>query len=540
MIRNQSFSRIAFVAIAVTLGFIGTNAAMVFAGNCVRLELFVRSDSPQSQKAVEYIERLEARWPGLAVEVKDVLNDKTALARAHQLIKDYKIEKPGVPLFHASRQLIVGFRDENTTGKKIENLLTIRVYTRDGCPHCADGKRFLASMKQKYPGFRIQIYEITRDANARNELQDLARRHNILAPSVPTFHFCGEVIVGFISDATTGVRIENLLKQSSVICPADGESAAIPLAPFAHWMMQSTSLTAHSNQKDAESPPSTDEADPLEEFSLEEIPLEELPPTDNQQPAVAIPPEDPPSSIDLPVFGTVTMERIGLPLFTLAVGLVDGFNPCAMWVLLFLLSILVNLKDRRKILAVAGTFDLISGLAYFAFMAAWLNVFLFVGYLRSAQMTLGVLATFVGIVHIKDFFAHGRGLSFSIPESAKPGLYARVRKIVTAEHLLGAILGAAILAVLVNVIELLCTAGLPALYTQILTLRNLPPWQNYAYLGLYNVAYMFDDSLMVAVVVITLGRRKLQERQGRWLKLISGLVIVALGLVLLFKPEWLI
>ncbi len=110
----------------------------------------------------------------------------------------------------------------------------------------------------------------------------------------------------------------------------------------------------------------------------------------------------------------------------------------------------------------------------------------------------------------------------------------------TAEHLWGAVIGAAVLAVLVNIIELLCTAGLPALYTQVLTLQKLPQWQNYAYLGLYNFAYMFDDSLMVIVVIITLGRHKLQVSQGRWLKLVSGCVVLLLGLVLLFKPDWLV
>ncbi len=116
------------------LAVVLASPALALAANCARLEVIIRSDSPQSQKAVEYIEQLQTRWPGLAVEVKDALKDKVAFARAHQLIKDYKIEKPGVPLFHAARQLIVGFRDENTTGKQIENLLTMRIYTRDGCP----------------------------------------------------------------------------------------------------------------------------------------------------------------------------------------------------------------------------------------------------------------------------------------------------------------------------------------------------------------------------------------------------------------------
>jgi hypothetical protein len=128
-------------------------------------------------------------------------------------------------------------------------------------------------------------------------------------------------------------------------------------------------------------------------------------------------------------------------------------------------------------------------------------------------------------------------VSLSIPESAKPGLYARMRKIVNAETLWAAITGATVLAVLVNIIELLCTAGLPALYTNVLMMQGFPVWKNYAYLGLYNLAYMFDDSVMVIIAVFTLGRRKLQEKEGRWLKLVSGVLILALGVVMLYNPE---
>ncbi|MBN8600747.1 MAG: hypothetical protein J0M26_06950 [Planctomycetes bacterium] len=244
-------------------------------------------------------------------------------------------------------------------------------------------------------------------------------------------------------------------------------------------------------------------------------------------------------TISVPVFGKLNAGKLGLPLFTIAIGLVDGFNPCAMWVLLFLLSILVNVKDRRKILLIAGTFVFISGLAYFIFMAAWLNVFIFLGYLRVIQITLGILAIGVGSIHIKDFFAFKKGISLSIPESAKPGIYQRVRKIVTAENMTGALIGSIILAILVNIVELLCTAGLPALYTHILTMQKLSQWQNYAYLLLYNFAYMFDDGLMVLVVTWTLSKSKLQENQGRWLKLVSGAVIAVLGFLMLFKPDWL-
>ena len=140
---------------------------------------------------------------------------------------------------------------------------------------------------------------------------------------------------------------------------------------------------------------------------------------------------------------------------------------------------------------------------------------------------------------MKDFFALHRGISLSIPETVKPGLYARIRSILQAEHFAGAIAGVVVLAGLVNLVELLCTAGFPALYTQILTLQQMPAWEYYSYLGLYNLAYIFDDSLMVTIAVVTLSRRKLQERAGRWLKLVNGAVMVGLGILLLMKPEWL-
>ena len=259
---------------------------------------------------------------------------------------------------------------------------------------------------------------------------------------------------------------------------------------------------------------------------------------DQQAPGVSSHPTV--GSIRTAWFGELRVTDLGLPLFTIAIGLLDGFNPCAMWMLLFLLSLLVNLQDRRKMALIAGTFVLVSGLVYFAFMAAWLNMFLLIGLPRPVQIGLGGIAVLVGAVNVKDFFALHRGISLSIPETVKPGLYARIRSILQAEHFAGAIAGVVVLAGLVNLVELLCTAGFPALYTQILTLQQMPAWEYYSYLGLYNLAYIFDDGLMVTIAVVTLSRRKLQERAGRWLKLVSGTVMVGLGVLLLMKPEWLL
>jgi hypothetical protein len=189
---------------------------------------------------------------------------------------------------------------------------------------------------------------------------------------------------------------------------------------------------------------------------------------------------------------------------------------------------------------IAGTFVVVSGLVYFIFMAAWLNVFLFIGFSRLTQIVLGSLAIIIGGINVKDFVAFRQGISLTIPESAKPGIYTKVRQVIQAENLSAALLGIVILAVMVNFIELACTAGFPALYTEILTSRDLEGWQYYGYLALYNMAYMADDALMVTIGVVTLSHRKLQEREGRWLKGISGLVMLGLGLTLLAVPEWLL
>lgn len=242
-------------------------------------------------------------------------------------------------------------------------------------------------------------------------------------------------------------------------------------------------------------------------------------------------------AVDIPFLGyRVTVGQLGLPLFTFILGLLDGFNPCSMWVLILMLSMLASLKDRLKMVLIAGTFIAVEGIAYFAFMAAWLNVFLFVGLSRSSEILIGGIACIAGLINLKDFWTFGWGISLSIPKAAKPGIYARLRHILQAERLTTALVGAVVLAVLVQLVELLCTSGFPALYTRILTLRQFDPWVYYGYLLLYVLAYMLDDALVLTIGLITLSQRRLQEQEGRWLKLLSGLVMLGLGVYLLTAP----
>lgn len=244
-------------------------------------------------------------------------------------------------------------------------------------------------------------------------------------------------------------------------------------------------------------------------------------------------------TIHTPLLGALRLQDLGLPAFTFALGLVDGLNPCATWVLLFLLSLLVHLRDRARMAMIAGTFVLASGLVYYALMAAWLNAFALIGVSDAVRILLGVIALAIGGLNVREFTREGTGFTLAIPDAAKPGLYARMRAVVQAPTLAVALTASATLAIAVNFVELLCTAGFPAMYTAILAQQPLDAWARYAYLGLYNLAYVADDALLVGTAVWALGSRRLTERAGRWLKLVSGAAMLLLGAVMLLRPQWL-
>lgn len=170
-------------------------------------------------------------------------------------------------------------------------------------------------------------------------------------------------------------------------------------------------------------------------------------------------------------------------------------------------------------------------------MAAWLNLFLIIGFIPYLRVIVGVFAVILGLINIKELFFFKKGISLSIPESAKPKIFEKMRKVVHEAALPIALLSVIVLAFTVNSIELLCTAGFPAIYTKILTLNNLPTFSYYAYLSLYIIMYMIDDMLIFTIAVITLSSKKLTEKQGRYMKFIAGFMMLILGLLLIIKPQ---
>jgi hypothetical protein len=342
------------------------------------------------------------------------------------------------------------------------------------CPHCTAAHPYIDAIPQARPWVRLHSLELTRHPESVRKYEAMARALGAEAGGVPAWLFCGEMHLGWDGDEITGATIRQRLDD----CRARGANGAAPAV---------------------------------------------------QPPTV--------TSVNLPLFGALDPASLSLPALTLVLAGLDAFNPCAFFVLLFLLSMMAHQKSRARMLLIGGVFVAISGLMYFAFMAAWLNVFQLFGHLAWVTLAAGALAVFVGVVNVKDFFAFEKGLTLSIPESKKPDIFRRTRGILGAENLPTMIAATAFLAIAANFYELLCTAGFPMVYTRLLTLADLSPAARYGYLAAYNAIYVLPLAAIVVVFARSLGARKLSEREGRLLKLMSGVMMLELGALLLLAPE---
>lgn len=343
------------------------------------------------------------------------------------------------------------------------------------CPHCLKAHPFIEAIPSERPWVIVHSLEVSRQRENARRFIALAESLGQTAEAVPTLIACGVMEVGWDDAASTGAALLRRLDA----CRAQA--------------LQGTAT-----------------------------------------PDTAAPAE--PLKVRVPLLGEVAADSLSLPAFTVVLAGLDAFNPCAFFVLLFLLSLLAHQKNRRRMAVIGGLFVLTSGLMYFAFMAAWLNVFQLLGALAWITLAAGLLAIAVGLINIKDFFVFERGITLSIPESRKPDIYRRARIILNAESLPAMVGATVVLAIAANFYELLCTAGFPMVYTRLLTLNDLSPGARYAYLAFYNLIYVLPLALIVFAFVRTLGARKLSEREGRLLKLLSGVMMLELGLLLAIAP----
>jgi thiol-disulfide isomerase/thioredoxin len=383
-----------------------------------------------------------------------------------------------------------------------QNVPDVNIYFfwGEGCPHCEKEKIFLEKIEKKYPEVTVYDYEVWKNSDNRKLLIDFGKELNANVSGVP-FTVVGEKYInGWLSESVTGKQIED-----AIACVQDRSCDDI-----------GKRIISVETQDDKVV---TEEKDCGCENEEEHSPI--------------------PQKIDAPIIGEIETKNLSLPLFTIVLGALDGFNPCAMWALLFLISLLLGMEDRKRMWILGGAFIFTSAVVYFIFMAAWLNLLLFIGMIVWVRIAIGLVALFGGGYNLKEYFTNKDATCKVTGTEKRQKIFEKLKDITHQKSFYLALGGVIILAFAVNLVELICSAGLPAVYTQVLSLSDLATWQYYLYILLYVFIFMLDDLFVFFVAMKTLQMTGVTAKYSRLSHLIGGVLMVIIGLLLIFKPEWL-
>lgn len=361
----------------------------------------------------------------------------------------------------------------------------------EGCPHCADEELFLKEFVKSYPFVKINDFEVWGSPDNRKFMIDAANLLGANVTGVPFTIIGDHYFIGWRDDLA-GNFIEAAQCVRSGECPD-------PVTDF---------LGAKEGAKEPKGE------------------------TGKTDPGIA-------KTIDLPLIGEINMVDFSLPVLTIIIAALDGFNPCAMWTLVFLIGLLVNMQNKRRMWILGSAFIIASAGVYFLFLAAWLNILLFIGFIVWVRAIIGLVALGGGGYYLKEFFTNKDNICKVTSNEKRQKTMDRLKRITQSRSFWLALIGIIMLAVAVNMIELICSAGLPAVYTQVLAMSDLAAWKYYAYLLLYVLVFMLDDLIIFFVAMTTLQVTGLTHKYSRVSHLIGGIVMVIIGLLLLFKPEWL-
>jgi len=379
----------------------------------------------------------------------------------------------------------------------------------DGCPHCAKEEKFLDKLEKEKTTIEIHRYEVWRNQQNADLLKEIAKKLNLNVSGVPILFIGTENIVGYGSDESTG---QDILKAIEY-----------------YEQFGCTDIVGQIINKDEQTDCVHDCQDG--ENCLHDCGCEIKTQEDVSKTSI-------PETINIPFLGEIKTKYISIPTLTVIIGTIDGFNPCAMWVLLFLISLLLNIQDRKKMWILGIAFILASGFVYFLFLSAWLNLFVFLGFVFWVRFLIASVAFGSGVYHLYDYYLNRDGCKVTGSDKRRK-VFEKLKKIVSESHLIVALGGIILLAFAVNLVELVCSAGLPAVYTQILTLSNLPTWQYYGYLFLYILFFMLDDMIVFAIAMTTLKMKAINSKYTKYSTLIGGIIMIIIALLLWLKPGWL-
>ena len=331
----------------------------------------------------------------------------------------------------------------------------------------------------------------------------LQKRKSSLIQAVPTFFLNDTIVQGYISDEQTGKQLKQMFQKCR-----DTVKGCQLLSEFLESKAQLEFISSGSEGI-------CDDCEKGEQF---------LANSDKY-------------TVTLWPVGKIDLSLLSLPTLSILLGFLDGFNPCAMWVLITLITLLISTHDMSKILIIGGTFLLVSGVMYYLFIAAWLNVFLLIGYNFWVQKIISLIAMGAGGFYFYEAFGRDPNVCMVTDIAQRQKIIGRMKQIIKVSVWPAMLIGVTVLAISVNMIELVCTAGLPAIFTQIIAFNEVSDFARYVYILLYVILYMIDDTIIFAIAIFTLHAAGLTSRYRRLTLIIGGGLIYSLGILLLFAPE---
>lgn len=371
--------------------------------------------------------------------------------------------------------------------------LTLYLFHGDGCPHCASEQEFLENIEKDYANLEVVEYEVWYNEENSNFMNEVKEALDINTNGVPLTIIGESVIVGY-SDATSE-KIKRAIEYYSNNEYTDVVEK-IKNGTF------------------------TDET-VVDDFGKEE---------ENT---------DKNFLIKLPLFGKINLKKVSISLAAVLIGLVDGFNPCAMWILLFLISVLIGMKDRRKMWVLGLTFLVSSALVYMVIMMSWLNIVIHITTSILIRNIIACIALVGGVVNLCNYFKdRGSGCSV-VDDKKRKKIFAKIKKFTHEKSFALAIVGIIGLAISVNIVELACSAGLPMIFMQLLALNNITGMAAFLYVLVYIFFFLLDDLVIFVIAMITMKVTGISTKYNKYSHLIGGILMLVVGALLILKPEWL-
>jgi thiol-disulfide isomerase/thioredoxin len=400
------------------------------------------------------------------------------------------------------------------TGVRAEkNPVRLYLFYGDGCPHCEKEREFLKELKSEYKDeVSIYEYEIYYDMDNVELLTEISELFGIEIQGVPILFISDsdKAITGFGGSESTGQTIHKYIEE----CLSLGCSNSLePLFLKKERLEQSYEVSTPVETERNELEDKSTEAEEKKENGEEDL-----------------------LTLKIPILGEVNLKSLSLPLATILIAFMDGFNPCAMWILIFLITMLINIEDKRKLYSLGTIFIVTSALVYFIFLAAWFNFFKFIGYAYWIKVIIGIVAVICGISHLRSAL-FSRGECHAVSNTKRKSIMNRIKSIVKERQYYLAVLGIITLAVSVNLIEVVCSAGLPSIYTSLLATAKLSTISYYAYLILYTFIFMLDDLTIFFIAIRSFEVTGITGKYTKYSSLIGGFLILIIGVLLIFKPD---